>query len=112
MYTSVKILFNPLSLLKISAFFAVAGLFNFCRYLHYKKRLISLADELKPEIREALVRSKFKAFIKVPDKVGDASVDLIWFKTHLAAVYTIYLFLFATVFLTGSGLFFLFIGDF
>lgn len=111
MYTFVNILFNPLLLLKISAFFVVAGLFNFGRYLYYKKRLIYLINELNIEIRELLMHSKFKAFLKDPNKVGDVSVDLIWFKTHLAAVYTIYLFLFATVFLAGST-FVLFVGDF
>jgi hypothetical protein len=104
MHTFINILFDPLSLLKISAFFVVAGLFNFGRYLYYNKRLIRLADKLKPEIREALVRSEFKAFLKEPNKVGDVSVDLIWFKTHFAVVYTVFLFLFATLFLVGSGL--------
>ena len=110
--TFVNVLFNPHSLLKISVFFAVVGLFNLGRYLYYKKRLLCLSDKLKPELREAIIRSKFKAFLREPNKVGDVSVDLIWFKTHLAAVYTINLFLFATIFLVGSGLSVLFMSDF
>jgi hypothetical protein len=47
-----------------------------------------LVDELKPEIQETLMWSNFGAFFKVPKEVGDDTVDLIWFKTYLAASYT------------------------
>jgi hypothetical protein len=91
--------------MEILAFFVAAGSFNLVRYIYYKRRLIHLVGELRPEIHETVERSKFRAFIRVPKEVGNDIVDLIWFKAHLAAGYTISFFLFAAAFLAVLILF-------